>query len=177
MSSRGGAAHAAPPHSSTGEGSELLDMRGARKDLLAGGTFVAFGLAFAITSTTYELGTPLRMGPGFFPLVLGGILVLLGVLIVVSAFTAGGGEGDDIGPVPWKATGLLVAALLFFGYTVRGLGLVPTLLVTVFLAAMAGRQARVVPALVIAASLTALSVLIFVVALQLRLPYFGDWLG
>jgi lysylphosphatidylglycerol synthetase-like protein (DUF2156 family) len=154
-----------------------LDIRGARKDLLAGGTFVALGLAFAITSTTYELGTPLRMGPGFFPLVLGAILVLLGVLIAVTAFSGGGGDGDDIGPIPWKAAGLLVAALLFFGYTVRGLGIVPTLLVTVFLAAMAGRQARVVPALVIAASLTALSVLIFVVALQLRLPYFGDWLG
>lgn len=152
-----------------------MDMRDARKDLMAGGTFVVLGLAFAITSTTYELGTPLRMGPGFFPLVLGAILVLLGVLIAVKAFTAG--EGGDVGPIPWKAAGLLVAALLFFGYTVRGLGIVPTLFVTVFLAAMAGRQARVVPALVIAASLTALSVLIFVVALQLRLPYFGDWLG
>jgi hypothetical protein len=70
-----------------------------------------------------------------------------------------------------------VVALIFFGYTVRGLGLVPSLLVTVFLSAMAGRGARVVPAVVIAASLTALSVLIFVIALQLRLPYFGPWLG
>jgi hypothetical protein len=59
---------------------------------------------------------------------------------------------------------------------VRDLGLVPSLLVTVFLAAMAGRMARVIPSAVIAASLTALSVLIFVIVLQLRLPYFGPWL-
>ncbi len=151
-----------------------MNLHDARKDLLAGATFVAFGLAFAITSSTYELGTPLRMGPGYFPLILGGLLVLLGILIVVKGFVAG--EGDDIGRVPWKAGALLMAALLFFGFTVRGLGLVPALLVTVFLSALAGHHARVIPAVVIAASLTALSVLIFVIVLQLRLPYFGPWL-
>ncbi|WP_369134039.1 tripartite tricarboxylate transporter TctB family protein [Modestobacter sp. I12A-02662] len=152
-----------------------MDWRGARKDLLAGATFVGFGLAFAITASTYEVGTALRMGPGYLPLVLGALLVLLGILIAVTGFVAG--EGGGIGPVPWKAAGLLVVALVFFGSTVRGLGLVPSLLVTVFLSAMAGRRARVVPAVVTSASLTALSVLIFVIALQLRLPYFGPWLG
>jgi hypothetical protein len=150
-------------------------MHGARKDLLAGGIFVAFGLAFAITSTTYEVGTALRMGPGFFPLVLGSVLVLLGIAIAVKAFVAGEGD-DDLGPVPWKAAALLVAALLFFGFTVQGLGLVPALFVTVFLSALAGHRARVIPAVVIASCLTALSVLIFVIVLQLRLPYFGPWL-
>lgn len=149
-------------------------MRAARKDLLAGGTFVVLGLAFAITSTTYEVGSALRMGPGYFPLVLGGLLVLLGVAIAVSGFLAG--SGDEIGPVPWKAMALLVGALLFFGFTVRGLGIVPALLVSVFMTAMAGRRAKVIPAVVIAASLTALSVLIFVILLQLRLPYVGPWL-
>ena len=151
-----------------------MKMQGARKDLLAGGTFAALGLAFAVTSTTYEVGTALRMGPGYFPLVLGSMLVVLGVLIAVKGFVAG--EGDDLGPVPWRSMALLVSAILFFGFTVRGLGLVPSLLVTVFLAGMAGRRARVIPAAVIAVSLTALCVLIFVIALQLRLPYLGPWL-
>jgi Tripartite tricarboxylate transporter TctB family len=152
-----------------------LKLHAARKDLLAGGTFVVIGLAFAIAASNYELGTLLRMGPGYFPLILGSILVLLGIGIAVSGFMAASGE--DLGhPVPWKAMALLVAALVFFGYTVRGLGIVPTLLVTVFLTAMAGNRARVIPSAVIAVSLTALSVLIFVIALQLRLPYFGPWL-
>ena len=150
-------------------------MQRARKDLLAGAVFAGFGLAFAITSTTYDIGTPLRMGPGFFPLVLGGILVVLGVSIAVKGLVAG--EGGDVGPVPWRALVLLVAAILFFGFTVRDLGLVPALFVTVLLAALAGRGVRIVPAVVIAASLTALSVLIFVVLLQLRLPLVGPWLG
>ncbi len=151
-----------------------MNLHDARKDLLAGATFVGFGLAFAITSTTYEIGTALRMGPGYFPLVLGSLLVLLGILMAVKGFVAA--DSDDIGPVPWKALVLLVAALIFFGYTVRGLGLVPTLLVTVFLSALAGHRARVIAAVVIAGCLTALSVLIFVILLQLRLPYFGPWL-
>ncbi|PLS82624.1 MAG: hypothetical protein CYG59_03535, partial [Chloroflexi bacterium] len=130
-----------------------MNMHGARKDLLAGAIFVGFGLAFAITSSTYEVGTALSMGPGYFPLVLGSVLVLLGVIIAVKAFV-GGESGGSLGPVAWKALGLLVAALLFFGFTVRGLGLVPALLVAVFLSAMAGRQARVIPAAVIAVSLT-----------------------
>jgi hypothetical protein len=113
-------------------------MHGARKDLLAGGIFVAFGLAFAITSTTYEVGIALRMGPGYFPLVLGGILVLLGIAIAVKGFVAA--DSGEIGRVPWKALALLVAALLFFGFTVRGLGLVPALFGTVFLSAMAGHE-------------------------------------
>ena len=151
-----------------------MNMHGARKDLLAGAVFVGLGLAFAITASSYEVGSALRMGPGYFPLVLGSVLVLLGIAIAVKAFVAG--EGDDLGPVPWKAMVLLVAALFFFGYTVRGLGLIPSMLVTAFLAAMAGRNARVIPSAVVAASLTALSILIFVLALQLRLPYFGFWL-
>jgi hypothetical protein len=151
-----------------------VNMHGSRKDLLAGATFVAFGLAFAVTASTYEVGSALRMGPGYFPVVLGGLLVVLGILIGVKGFVAG--EGDEFGPIPWKAAALLVGALFFFGFTVRGLGLVPSVFVAVFLSAMAGRGVRPFPAAVIAGSLTGLSVLIFVAVLQLRLPLFGPWL-
>ena len=152
-----------------------MTLKDARKDLAAGAVFAGFGLAFAITSATYDIGTPLRMGPGFFPLALGGVLVVLGIAIAVKGFVAG--EGGEIGPVPWRALALLLGAILFFGFTVRDLGLVPALFVSVLLAALAGRSARVVPAVVIAVGLTVLSVLIFVYALQLRLPLLGPWLG
>jgi hypothetical protein len=153
-----------------------VETRRSRKDLLAGAIFVAFGLAFGLTARTYEIGTALRMGPGYFPLVLGGLMVLLGVAIAAQSVVAGE-ERDTVTAVPWRAVVLIVAALLVFGFTVRQLGLAPALFVTVFLASMADRTARVVPALLVAASLTALSVLIFVEGLQLRLPLLGPWLG
>lgn len=152
-----------------------MELKGARKDLGAGAVFIAFGLAFATTARTYEVGSALRMGPGFFPLVLGGLLVVLGLCIAVKAFVAA--EEGELGPVPWRAAALIVAAIVFFGVAVRGLGVGPTLFVTVLLAALAGRGARIVPALVIAASLTVLSVVIFLGALQLPLPLLGTWFG
>jgi Tripartite tricarboxylate transporter TctB family len=149
-------------------------MRKAIRDVLAGSAFIGFGLAFAVGATTYEIGTALRMGPGYFPLVLGGVLVLLGVLVVTKGLIAG--EGAAIGPVPWRAAGLIVAALLFFGATIRGLGVVPSVFVTALLAGWSGHRPGTVAPVVIAVGLTAVSVIVFIVALQLRLPLFGPWI-
>ena len=153
-----------------------LNGKRAVTDILAGLIFVAFGLAFAATSLTYELGTPLRMGPGYFPLVLGGILVFLGLLIVGKGFVSGAGAEGRLGNVPWRALLLIVLAVLFFGLTVRGLGLVPATAVTALLTALASYRTGILAAGAIAAGLTALCVLVFVLALQLRLPLVGPWL-
>jgi Tripartite tricarboxylate transporter TctB family len=150
-------------------------------DIVAGLIFVAFGLAFAITSLRYEIGTPLRMGPGYFPLALGGILVFLGLLIVVKGvgkrFIASSDADGRPGSVPWRALFLIVVAVLFFGLTVRGLGLVPATAVTALLTALASYRTSVLAALAVAAGLTVLCVLVFVLALQLRLPLVGPWLS
>jgi Tripartite tricarboxylate transporter TctB family len=153
-----------------------LNGKRAVTDILAGLIFVAFGLAFAITSLRYELGTPLRMGPGYFPLALGGILVFLGLLIVGKGFIASSSAEGRFGSIPWRALLLIVLAVLFFGLTVRGLGLVPATAVTALLAALASSRTGILAALAIAAGLTVLCVLVFVLALQLRLPLFGPWL-
>jgi Tripartite tricarboxylate transporter TctB family len=146
-------------------------------DIVAGLIFVAFGLAFSITSLSYEIGTALRMGPGYFPLALGGILVLLGLLIVGKGFIASSDADARSGSVPWRALFLIVLAVLFFGLTVRGLGLVPATAVTALLTALASYRTSVLAAVAIAAGLTLLCVLVFVLALQLRLPLVGPWLS
>jgi Tripartite tricarboxylate transporter TctB family len=157
--------------------SRRLNGKRAVTDILAGLIFVAFGLAFATTSLTYDLGTPLRMGPGYFPLVLGGILVFLGLLIVGKGLVSGSSAEGRLGSVPWRALLLMVLAVLFFGLTVRGLGLVPATAVTALLTALASYRTGILAAAAIAAGLTVLCVLIFVLALQLRLPLVGPWLS
>jgi hypothetical protein len=171
---------------------------------------VALGLAFAVAASRYELGSALQMGPGYYPLVLGGLLVALGVGVAVEGLlrrraprdapvrepvrapvaaddapgdgpdggAAGDPDGDDTGgdargPVPWRAMALVVAAIVVFALGVRDLGLVPSLLLATFLAALAGRR-DAARAAGVAVGLTALCVLIFVVALQLRLPLVGS---
>jgi uncharacterized protein YggT (Ycf19 family) len=143
-------------------------------DVLAGGIFVLIGGAFAVGSLGYELGTPLRMGPGAFPLLVGAIVAALGLGIVVKGLVAG--EVISFGPVPWRAVVVIVLAVLFFGFTVRRLGFVPTSAVTALLATLASRQVRLLRALTVAAALTVASTLIFVVGLQLRIPLWGPWL-
>ena len=149
-------------------------VRRALKDILAGSIFIAIGGAFALGALAYDIGTPLRMGPGYVPLALGGILVALGGGIVVKGFIAG--EGEEIGFVDVRAVVLVIAALLFFGLTVRGLGVVGALFGTTLLAALARSRTSWIQALIIAAGVTALSVGIFIYALQLRLPLIGSWI-
>lgn len=152
----------------------MLQVRRAFKDVLAGAIFIALGLAFALGSLTYDIGTPLRMGPGYVPLTLGLLLAGLGVAVIVKGFITEGGEA--IGGVDWRAVVLITAALIFFGLTVRGLGVVGALFGATLLAALGRSRTSVVEALFIAAALTVLSVLIFIVALQLRLPLVGPWI-
>jgi hypothetical protein len=131
-------------------------------------------VAFATGSLAYDIGSPLRMGPGYIPLGLGILLIGFGILIVVKGFIAG--EGEPIGEVPWRALVLITASLLFFGLTIRGLGVAGALFGTSLLAAFARSATSILEALLIAVSLTVLSVLIFIAALQLRLPLVGDWI-
>jgi Tripartite tricarboxylate transporter TctB family len=143
-------------------------------DLLAGGIFVLIGGAFVVGSLGYELGTPLRMGPGAFPLLVGAAVAALGLAIVIKGLIAG--ELVSFGPIAWRAVALIVVAVLFFGFTIRRLGFVPTSAVTALLAALASSRIRLLTAVAVAATLTLASTLIFVVALQLRIPLWGPWL-
>jgi hypothetical protein len=151
-------------------------------DVVAGGIFVVLGLAFAIGARGYELGTAFRMGPGYVPFVLGGLLALLGLAIigvgVVRWRRAGTASAETPhGAVPWRGIAFLTASVIVFGAGVDPLGLVPALLVTTFLAGLADRDNSVLASAVIAVGLTAACVLIFVVLLQLRLPLLGSALG
>ena len=152
----------------------MLELRHALKDVLAGAIFIVLGLAFALGALAYEVGDPLRMGPGYMPLALGILVTALGMGVIIKGFLAG--EGGAIGGVEWRAVVLIVAALLFFGLTVRGLGVAGALFGTTLLAALARDRTAPLEALTIAAGLTLLSVVLFIYVLQLRLPLTGPWL-
>jgi len=152
----------------------VLEVRRALKDILAGAVIIALGLSFALGALAYEVGDPLRMGPGYMPLALGIIIVGLGIGIVIKGFIAG--EGEAIGAVDWRAIVLLTAALLFFGLTVRGLGVAVALLGTTLLASLARSRTSLIEVVLISVGLTVLSVVLFIYVLQLRVPLTGPWL-
>lgn len=145
------------------------------KDILSGLIFIGIGLAFGYASTGYQLGTAFRMGPGYFPLLLAGVMVVLGAAIVGKGLLARLPD-DPPAPIPWRGILLLGGAIVFFGATIRGLGLVPVLFVTVFAAAMASRRNTALSALVLAGGMTAFCVLIFSYGLGVTIPLVGPWL-
>ncbi|TDD12282.1 tripartite tricarboxylate transporter TctB family protein [Nonomuraea deserti] len=152
-----------------------MERRRSFPDVLAGGIFILLGGAFVVGSLGYELGTPLRMGPGAFPLLVGLLVAALGLGIVIKGLVAG--EMIAFGRIPWRAVAVITLALVFFGFTVRGLGFVPASAVTALLTTLASSRVRLLTAVAVAAGLTVAGTLIFVVGLQLRLPLWGPWLG
>ena len=143
-------------------------------DALAGLVFILFGLLFGVQSLGLEIGTTFRMGPGYFPLVLSGLLMLLGLLIIASAIHDRGSEG--IGALAWRGVFFILPAPIFFGLTVRGLGFVPALFVTTLIASQASVRMRPLAALVLAVAVTIGSTLIFSYGLGLPFRRFGPWL-
>jgi hypothetical protein len=151
-----------------------MAMRKSVRDILAGLIFIAFGLTFAAISLTYQLGTAFKMGPGYFPFVLGLLLVLLGLAITVDGFLKS--ETQELGEIPWRGLVLLTAAVIVFGLGVRRLGLAPSLFLAAFLAALSSVRTSMLAALIMAAGLTALCVVIFVFSLGMPVPLLGPWL-
>lgn len=143
-------------------------------DALAGILFVLFGLLFGVQSLGLEIGTAFRMGPGYFPLVLSGILILLGLAIIASAIHDRGSEG--IGTLAWRGVLFILPAPIFFGLTVRGLGFVPAIFLTTLIAALASLQMRLHWALLLAGAVTIFATVVFSYGLGLPFRRFGPWL-
>ena len=145
------------------------------KDLVSGGIFVAAGAYFALEALTYEVGTPFRMGPGFMPLFLGAVLAALGLGVAASGWQKPD-KGEQFAP-PWRGIAMIVGVIIFFGATIRGLGFVPVVLISSFVAALSSRLNSPLFALMLAVTLTVLCTLIFVIGLGMSVPWFGPWLG
>lgn len=140
---------------------------------LCGALFILAGLFFAAQSLGMEIGTAFRMGPGYFPLVLACLLVVLGLVILIQAFRTG---GEPIGAIAWRGMVFILVAPVFFGVTVRGLGFVPSIFLTALIAAFASSRMTVPLALAVAAVLALFATLVFSYALGLPFQRFGPWL-
>lgn len=143
-------------------------------DALAGLVFILFGLLFGVQSLGLEIGTTFRMGPGYFPLVLSGLLMLLGLLIIASAIHDRGSEG--IGALAWRGVFFILPAPIFFGLTIRGLGFVPAIFLTTLIAGLASLKMRLHWALLLAAGVTIFATVVFSYGLGLPFRRFGPWL-
>ena len=143
-----------------------------RTNGICGLAFIATGLFFIWQAASLEIGTAFRMGPGYFPLVLAAILTLLGIVVLVQATRV---EGEPMGPIALRGILFILPAPIFFGLTVRGLGFVPALFCTALIAAFASQKMTPVVAVILSATLTAISVAVVSYGLGLPVQLFGPW--
>lgn len=150
----------------------------SQKDFVSGLMFMAVGGAFAWGAVDYEIGNAARMGPGYFPFMLGLILVLLGVLVTFNAFKSGPPGGDKIGALAWRPLVFILGANLLFGALLVGIpafglsafGLIVAIFGLVIMAGYAREGAKFKESLILAAILAAGSYLAFVKLLNLQFP-------
>ena len=140
---------------------------GKNKDFWAGMMLVAIGLAAMFIARDYRFGSALRMGPGFFPTLLGGILIAFGICILA----AGLRSGEKIeGRLSLRALVGLPFSLVLFGVLMGKAGFLPALVALVFASAASGREFRFLEVLLLTALLTVGSVALFIWGLGLPYP-------
>lgn len=144
------------------------------KDFWIGVIYVAFGSAAIIISRNYGMGTALKMGPSYFPTILGCLLIVIGVFSLIRSFIK---PGSPFGTFAFKGLLLITASIILFGFIVRGAGLVIALPVLVIISSCASIRFRWKYSIVLAAGLTIFCILVFLKALGVPLPILGSWFG
>lgn len=150
----------------------------SQKDFFSGLMFMGVGGAFAWGATTYNVGEGARMGPGYFPLMLGILLAIIGAAITFTALVVEAEGGGKIGKWAWKPLFFIILANVVFGILLAGLpsiklpamGMIVAIYALTFIASMAEAGWKFKTTFILATVLAAGSYLAFVVALKLQFP-------
>ena len=150
----------------------------SQKDFYSGLMFSVVGGSFAMGASGYQIGTGARMGPGYFPLILGLMLTVLGCAIAAKSMLTPTPDGDKIGKFAWKPLFFIIAANLVFGACIGGLpiiglkplGLIVGIYLLTYIASHAGEEHNFKEVAVLATILAALSYVAFILLLKLQFP-------
>jgi hypothetical protein len=144
------------------------------KDFWAGALFGAFGAAAILLSNGYPLGTAARMGPGYFPLALGLLLLALAAILVLRSLVLRG-------PAPamrnLKPLAIVLGSVFVFGLAAPRLGVALATVLLILIASSADREFRWKEAVVSSLILAAFTVAVFIYGLGLQLPIWPPFLG
>ncbi len=144
------------------------------QDFWAGLMFIAFGAFFLVGAGNYQMGTAVRMGPGYFPTMLGGLLAVLGAIVFIGSLVI---DGNKVPKMTFKPIFFISIALLLFGYLLKPLGFVLATMILVIVSAFGGHEFRVKEVLLLAVGLAIFSVLTFMKGLGLPFQLWPAFFG
>ena len=150
----------------------------SQKDFFSGLVFMVVGIAFAWGATSYSIGEGARMGPGYFPLMLGVLLTAIGLFVTFQALVVETEDGEKVGGAAWKPLLFIIGSNLAFGVLLAGLpkfgipamGLIVAIYALTFISALAGNEFKVKEVAILATVLAVGSYLAFIVLLKLQFP-------
>jgi hypothetical protein len=137
------------------------------KDFWSGVIFTGLGIFAIVYGSKYTIGTAARMGPGYFPRILGIVMIVLGLILALRSLRLQGG------PIPgwrWRPTLLVLGSVVLFGAVVKLLGMAISTVLLIVVASAASHEFRAREAIVSGVLLAILAVGVFVIGLNLQLP-------
>ena len=157
----------------------------SQKDFFSGLVFTLVGASFAYGATSYNIGSAARMGPGYFPLLLGIILALIGAFILFKSLVVETPTGDAIGAWAWKPLIFIIAGNLLFGILLGGLpsiklpamGLIAAIYGTTLIVSLAGDKFKLKEVLILGTILSVMSYLAFILLLKLQFPVWPTFIS
>ena len=157
------------------EGETVSSIIKSPKDFWTGVLYFGFGAIAFWVARDYSFGTASRMGAGYFPTVLSGLLMFFGVMALLRGVTK---SGAPFGSFAWKPAVIITASTLAFGVLLTRAGLIVSLIVLIFGSASASTKFRFEwRATLLALGLIAFCVLVFIKGLGLPMPLLGSWFG
>ena len=143
------------------------------KDFWAGLLFISLGIVAIWVGSRYNLGTAARMGPGYFPRILGILLIGLGAIITFRGIRWG---GDPIPKWRWRPTIVVLASVVIYGILISRLGIAISTVLLIVGASLASHEFRLKESIVAGLLLSALAVGVFVIGLNVQLPIWPAFL-
>lgn len=140
------------------------------KDLIAAAVVFAVGLFWVAHGLSYPMGSMVRMGSGFFPVVLGVATLVLAGFLLLQALAV----DDRIEPILWRPFAAVTASIAAFGLALAWFGMGPAILATVVISSLADRASRPLGTIVLAIGLMIAVWLVFILGLGMTLPLFRN---
>jgi hypothetical protein len=161
----------------------------SQQDWWAGWMFIAFGVFFIVVALGtpefidkmvgtrlipgYQMGSSVRMGPAYFPVVLGGLLAALGLIVLFDSIVE---EGPEVAKFHFRPLIFIAISSLAFAYLLKPLGLVLASVILVFICAYGGHEFKWKEVAIMSVILAIFSVLVFVKGLSLPFPVCPDFI-
>jgi len=140
-----------------------------QKNFWSGVMFIAFGVFFVGYARQYDMGTAARMGPSYFPTVLGGLMVLLGIIVLIQGLATEQADGK-IEPFNFKALVLVLGAVVAFGLLLRPAGLLVALFVLIAVSSLGSHEFKVRDMLLLSIGMSLLVLGVFIYGLSMTIP-------